>query len=102
VASFPMSSFRVAVRMNWMDLTAYPCIPIAWAKGQPGTVSLCDAFAHGGEIRDLALRPHERIAVMRLLICIAQAALDGPPDHEDWKGCRSTIASDARAYLKRW
>src|SRR5439155_6835473 len=101
-SSFTASAFRVACRRNLMNLTTDPWIPIVWAKGQPGTVSLCDAFAHGGEIRDLALRPHERIAVMRLLICIAQAALDGPPDHEDWKGCRSKIASDARAYLKRW
>jgi len=85
-----------------MNLTTDPWIPIVWAKGQPGTVSLCEVFARGEDIRDLAVRPHERIAVMRLLICAAQAALDGPTDHDDWETCRSKIASSALDYLKRW
>jgi CRISPR system Cascade subunit CasA len=85
-----------------MNLTTDPWIPIVWADGHPDTVSLCDAFARGEDIRDLAVRPHERIAVMRLLICIAQAALDGPDDQDDWNACRSKIAPAAAAYLKRW
>ena len=85
-----------------MNLTTEPWIPIVWANGHPGTVSLCDAFARGEDIRDLAVRPHERIALMRLLICIAQAALDGPTDHDDWKVCRAKITPAARDYLKRW
>lgn len=85
-----------------MNLTTEPWIPIVWSNGEPGMVSLLDAFDRGTEIQDLALRPHERIAVMRLLICIAQAALDGPADFEDWKTCRASIASAARRYLNRW
>jgi CRISPR system Cascade subunit CasA len=84
-----------------MNLTTDPWIPIVWAKGQPGTVSLCEAFTRGEDIRDLAVRPHERIAVMRLLVCIAQAALDGPADHDDWRMCRLKIAPAALDYLKR-
>jgi CRISPR system Cascade subunit CasA len=84
-----------------MNLTTDPWIPIVWASGQPGTVSLCDAFARGEDIRDLAVRPHERIAVMRLLICIAQASLDGPADQDEWKVCRSEIAPATLVYLKR-
>src|SRR5438034_7772326 len=56
-----------------MNLTTDSWIPIVCKDGQPGRVSLCEAFERGEEIRDLALRPHERIALMRLLICIAQA-----------------------------
>lgn len=85
-----------------MNLTTDPWIPIVWANGQPGTVSLCEAFARGEDIRDLAVRPHERIAVMRLLICVAQAGLDGPADQDDWKASRSKIATAALDYLKRW
>jgi CRISPR system Cascade subunit CasA len=59
-------------------------------------------FARREDIRDLAVRPHERIAVMRLLICIAQAALHGPTDHDDWRVCRAKITPAARDYLKRW
>jgi CRISPR system Cascade subunit CasA len=85
-----------------MNLTTDPWIPIVWANGLPGTVSLHNMFARGEDIRDLAVRPHERIALMRLLICIAQTALDGPTDHDDWKACRSTVTPAARDYLKRW
>jgi CRISPR system Cascade subunit CasA len=85
-----------------MNLTTDPWIPIVWANGLPGTVSLCDVFARGEDIRDLAVRPHERVALMRLLICIAQAALDGPTDHDDWKACRSKVAPAAHDCLKRW
>ena len=75
-----------------MNLTTDAWIPIVWNDGKPGTVSLREAFERGHEIQDLALRPHERIALMRLLICIAQAALDGPRDYADWKACRPRIA----------
>src|SRR5208282_2314542 len=85
-----------------MNTSTEPWIPIVWADGQPGTVSLCEAFERGEDIRDVAVRPHERIAVMRLLICTAQASLDGPNDGDEWKACRSKIAPAARDYLKRW
>jgi CRISPR system Cascade subunit CasA len=85
-----------------MNTSIEPWIPIVWADGQPGMVSLCEVFERGEDIRDLAVRPHERIAVMRLLICITQAALDGPTAGDDWKTCRPKIAPAALAYLKRW
>lgn len=85
-----------------MNVTTDPWIPIVWDNGEPGTVSLRDAFERGEEIRDLAVRPHERIALMRLLICIAQAALEGPADSDDWKVCRPRIAPSGLDYLQRW
>jgi CRISPR system Cascade subunit CasA len=85
-----------------MNLTIDPWIPIVWGDGRPGRVSLREAFERGEGIRDLAVRPHERIALMRLLICIAQAALDGPADYDDWKSCRPKIAPAALGYLKQW
>ncbi len=85
-----------------MNLTIDDWIPIDWNGGKPGTVSLSDAFERGHEIQDLAVRPHERIALMRLLICIAQAGLDGPADHDDWRACQPRIAPSALDYLDRW
>jgi CRISPR system Cascade subunit CasA len=85
-----------------MNLTTEPWIPIVWNDGRSGIVSLHEAFARGEEIRDLAARPHERVALMRLLICIAQAALDGPVDQDDWRACRSSIAHAADGYLRQW
>jgi len=39
---------------------------------------------------------------MRLLVCIAQAALDGPADEEDWERCQPAIQPRVRTYLERW
>jgi len=85
-----------------MNLTADPWIPVVWDDGKPGMVSLADAFSRGHQIHDLVVRPHERIALMRLLICVAQAALDGPVDYEDWKTCQPRLVPAALDYLKRW
>jgi CRISPR system Cascade subunit CasA len=85
-----------------MNLTTDAWIPIIWNDGKAGTVSLREAFERGHEIQDLAVRPHERIAVMRLVICIAQAALDGPTDYEDWKACLPRIVPSALEYLNHW
>jgi CRISPR system Cascade subunit CasA len=65
-------------------------------------VSLREAFLQGEDLLDLAVRPHERIALMRLLICVAQAALDGPSDLDDWETCKSRVAPAANEYLGRW
>lgn len=88
--------------MMKMNLTTDPWIPIVWNDGRPGMVSLREAFERGDVIQDLAVRPHERIALMRLLICVAQAALDGPKDRADWQACRPRITSAAIAYLQKW
>lgn len=85
-----------------MNLSTDPWIPVVWQNGQPGMVSLVDAFERGETIRDLAVRPHERIALMRLLICIAQAALDGPVDRTEWEQCLPRIGPAAIAYLGKW
>ena len=88
--------------MMKMNLTTDPWIPVVWNDGRPGMVSLREAFERGADIQDLAVRPHERIALMRLLICVAQAALDGPKDRADWQACRPRIAPAATAYLQKW
>ena len=85
-----------------MNLTTDKWIPIIWTDGRYDKVSLLDIFRQGDRIADLAVRPHERIALMRLLICIAQAALDGPADRDDWKACLPRIAPAATDYLNQW
>jgi len=85
-----------------MNLTTEAWIPAVLRGGGAVTLSLCEAFERGHEIQDLAVRPHERIALMRLLICVAQAALDGPAHDDEWKSCRPRIAPAVLDYLKRW
>jgi len=67
--------------------------------GSARRVSLRGVFAEGHDIADLAVRPHERIALMRLLICIAQAALKGPADHEEWQESLEHLPAAADRYL---
>ena len=85
-----------------MNLVKEPWIPVVMQDGTPARVSLRDAFAKGEDIADLAANPCQRIALMRLLICVAQAALDGPKDEEDWLGCKPRLVPAALSYLDTW
>lgn len=85
-----------------MNLSTDPWIPIVWRNGRAGTVSLTDAFVRGHDIQDLAVRPHERIALMRLFLCVAHAALGGPADHDDWATCLERLPAAASRYLMEW
>lgn len=49
-------------------------IPVTDGSGNRRLVGLLQVFSEGERLRDLAVRPHERIALMRLLICIASRA----------------------------
>lgn len=85
-----------------MNLATDPWIPIVHRNGQHQLVSLCQVFAEGKDYTDLAVRPHERIALMRLLIAIAQAALDGPEDIDGWDTVPDQLPNSASEYLKQW
>ncbi len=64
--------------------------------------SLLDLFEQAQEIRDLVVKPHERVALMRLLLCITQAALNGPSDEDEWASCSSKIQDSVKSYLDKW
>ncbi|MHB9008915.1 MAG: type I-E CRISPR-associated protein Cse1/CasA [Limisphaerales bacterium] len=85
-----------------MNLTTDPWIPAVRADGTRALFSLQGLFAEAHELRDLAVKPHERIALMRLLLCIAQAALDGPEDEAAWEECEPLIQPRVRDYLATW
>lgn len=84
------------------NLVENPWIPVLDEGGRATNVSLQDLFREGEAISDLAVNPVQRISLMRLLICITQAALDGPEDERDWLGCRDRIAKSATSYLGKW
>lgn len=85
-----------------MNLTIDPWIPALRPDGRRELFSLQDVFAQAHELRDLAVKPHERIALMRLLLCITQAALDGPADEDAWEQCQPLIQPRVRDYLDKW
>ena len=85
-----------------MNLTLEPWIPALRADGGRDLFSLNELFAQAHELRDLAVKPHERIALMRLLLCITQAALDGPANEDEWETCEPLIQPRVRDYLSKW
>jgi CRISPR system Cascade subunit CasA len=85
-----------------MNLTVDPWIPAIDADGACKLYSLQSLFASAHELRDLAVKPHERIALMRLLICITQAALEGPKGEDDWRICEVHIQKAVKDYLEKW
>lgn len=82
-----------------MNLIIDPWIPVLFENGESKKVGLEVLYREAEAIRDLNVNPPQRIALMRLLLCITQAALDGPENEEDWKSCRERIIPESLAYL---
>lgn len=87
--------------MNF-NLTSDPWIPVRWLDGRSTSVSLSELFADASKIADLAVPPHERISIMRLLVCITQAAHGAPETSNDWPGWDDVLESSVAAYLTKW
>ena len=82
-----------------MNLISDPWIPVRWTNGPPDTVSLTRLFEQCSEISDLSVPTHERISIMRLLICLTQASLPPPPSSDDWDDWGETLESAVPSYL---
>lgn len=84
-----------------MNLVTEPWIPVTTPEGTHRLASLLEVFTPTHKFVDLAVRPHERIALMRLLTCIGQAALEGPVNKE-WKAAPKNLPKAAEHYLNQW
>lgn len=87
--------------MNF-NLTSDPWIPVRWLDGRSTSVSLNELFAEATQIADLAVPPHERISILRLLVCITQAAHGAPETSDDWPGWDDGLESSVAGYLAKW
>jgi CRISPR system Cascade subunit CasA len=85
-----------------MNLVTDPWLPLTNKKTELHYISLNQLFTDPDEWLDLALRPHERVSVMRFLICIVQAALDGGPFEDDWNNCVAEIPKKCLTYFDEW
>ncbi len=85
-----------------MNIVDDPWIPVLCGDGQRQDVSLGDAFRRCHEIKDLVARPVERVSMLRLLLCVSYAALEGPKSQDDWKNCRRRLSEASLDYLKKW
>ncbi len=85
-----------------MNVAFDPWIPVVTISGKPELASLETVLCHGGQFADLAVRPHERVALMRLFLCVAHAALNGPQDYDEWLEVPDKLPEAVKKYLKKW
>lgn len=85
-----------------MNIAFDPWIPVTTSDGSSSLISVHEALTHGENYADLAVRPHERVALMRLLLCVSHAALDGPKDFDEWEQVPKRLPDAADSYLKTW
>lgn len=85
-----------------MNVAFDPWIPVVTNSGEPSLVSLCAALAEGEQFVDLAVRAHERVSLMRLFLCVAHAALNGPEDYYEWCDVPEKMPGAVMDYLSRW
>ncbi|MBI5552156.1 MAG: type I-E CRISPR-associated protein Cse1/CasA [Desulfobacterales bacterium] len=85
-----------------MNVAFDPWIPVVTLAGVRKLVSLKQIFTEGKEFSDLTVRPHERVALMRLFLCVAHASLDGPKEYEEWCQVQVRLPDCAEKYLTEW
>lgn len=71
-------------------------IPVLRKDGTQDFVGLAELFSRAGEIADLAVRPHERVALMRLLLSLCYAVMDNGSLKRD------ELATKVTGYLQQW
>jgi len=89
-------------QQNSFNLVSENWIPVITLDGESRLISLTEIFERGNNYSDLAVRPHERVSLMRLLLCIAHASLDGPEDIEAWEKVPQRLHKAAKIYLDKW
>ena len=85
-----------------MNVAFDPWIPVVTIAGKPKLASLNEVLAEGDKFADLAVRPHERVSLMRLFLCVAHAALNGPKDYDEWHNVPAKLPEAAWSYLTKW
>lgn len=84
------------------NLVDEPWIPVVDAAGEAFKVGLRELFERSEELVDLAVGTLERISLYRLLICVAQRALNGPKNQDEWLEAEGKLVAASLAYLDDW
>lgn len=84
-----------------MNLAFSPWIPCIRDDGSSCLASLAGCLCDVGLV-DVAVRPHERVALMRLFLCVAYAACDIPENYDAWLALRQRLPEVVRPYLEKW
>lgn len=89
------------------NLIDSPWVPIIDMTGTRHLVGLRELYETADQLKDLSAGPPQRIAIMRLLLCITQAALNGgaggPQNEEEWEEkTYDLIVPESLVYLEKW
>ena len=84
-----------------MNLVTDRWIPCMQRNGSVKKASLIDCYTDDG-LMGLAVRPHERVALMRLFGCIVYASSGVPADYDELQDLRGTFAKASVEYLFNW
>lgn len=84
-----------------MNLVTDPWLPVTNSEKKRCFISLNQLFGQPEEWLDLVLRPHERVSVMRFLICIVQAALN-EQEEDEWDELLNEMPKAGLNYIKKW
>lgn len=87
--------------MTIFNLADDPWIPVRRLNGKQEALGLTALFQQAREIEDLVCAPHERVSIMRLLVCITQTVFAPPETEDDWEGYAEKADSEIPAYLQR-
>jgi CRISPR system Cascade subunit CasA len=88
--------------MTRFNLIDFPWLPVRDHEGSPRLISLLELFGSPEGWADLDLRAYERVSVLRLLVCITQAALGAPIDSDGWSNFGGNLSALTTAYLSKW
>jgi CRISPR type I-E/ECOLI-associated protein CasA/Cse1 len=83
------------------NLVNDPWIPVL-CKESSKLVSLKEVFEDLSGISFVEGSSIEKISLIRLLLCITQAALKGPKTEKAWETCKEDIVSSSLKYLNKW
>lgn len=85
-----------------MNLVDERWIPVMDRGGKRELVSIREVLLEAERWVDMAVLPHEYVSLLRLLLCILHAAVDGPKDIEDWERFPSVFKERVGEYLDKW
>lgn len=83
------------------NLINEPWIDVILKRGIVQSMGLIEVFNSLEEIIDICGSPSEKISTLRLLVNIAQRALNGPANEKDWSFCVGRIKDEAITYLNK-
>ncbi len=85
-----------------MNLVTDPFIPVRFSDGRFQCLSLLQLFENAEIISDLSVNTQERIAILRLLVGITQAAIGLPRHEEEWDDFGNNLEEEIPRYLQEW